>query len=132
MPLEQKTGEHPLVATSPDSTNGRDGTTLLTIKTAFANATVSGNTLVVAAVSARKIRVLGYSLNNGGGAVIRVNFQSQTTPISSTKSLAAEGGGSNVYAYQGFCFETAVGEALNLNLSALGTVGADITYVEVS
>ena len=115
-----------------DTTSVGDGGVPLTVKTAFLNATDIGNTQVVAAVSGKKIRVLDYVLSNGGGSSINVNFQSATTAISSTKTLAATGGGMSVGAPAGFYFETAVGEALNLNLSAAGTVGLDITYVEVS
>ena len=99
-------------------------------KTAFVNATASGNTEVVAAVARRKIRVVGYTLNNGGAAVA-VNFQAGTTAISSTKTLAATGGGMVVRLGQGFVFETTEGEALNINLAAAGTVGVDVIYMEV-
>ena len=85
----------------------------------------------MAAVSGKKIRVIGYVLSNGGGATINVKFQSATTDKSSTKMLAASGGGMSVGAPAGFYFETVAGEALNLNLDAVGTVGLDVTYAEV-
>jgi hypothetical protein len=106
------------------------GESSLDYKTAFLNATASGNTEVVAAVARRKIRVCGYTLSNGGGAAIAVNFQSGTTAISSTKTLAATGGGMVVRLGQGFVFETSEGVALNINLDASGTVGVDIIYLE--
>ena len=131
MPLEEKTGQRILVAAGLDSTSGRDGTTLLAIKTAFLNATDIGDSQIVALVTVKKIRVLGYTLSNGGASVATVHFRSGTTPICSNKDLAADGGGMVVQAHQGFLFETTVGAALNINLLAAGTVGVDITYVEV-
>ena len=131
MPLEEKTGQRILVAAGLDSTNGRDGTTPLAIKTAFLNATDSGDSQIVALVTVKKIRALGYTLSNGGAAVISVHFRSGTTPICSTKDLAADGGGMVVQALQGFLFETVAGAALNINLNAAGTVGVDVVYVEV-
>lgn len=130
MTMEEKTGARGQTVNLQDSSYGRDGPNVVEYKAAFANATVSGNTAVVAAVAGKKIRVLGYSLNNGGAFVITVNFQSGTTAISSNKDLAADGGGSNLQAAQGFLFETAVGQALNINLDAAGTVGVDVNYVE--
>ena len=103
----------------------------LNYKTAFANATNSGDTKVVQEVVSKKLRVLGYTLNNGGAAVVTVHFRSGTSAICSNKDLAADGGGMVVQVEQGFCFETQVGEALNINLAAPGTVGVDATYVEV-
>ena len=131
MPLEEKTGQQFLVAAGLDSTSGRDGTTLLAIKTAFLNATDIGDTEIVAAVAGRKIRVLGWSLNNGGASVATVHFRSGATAICSTKDLAADGGGMVGALVQGFWFETVAGAALNINLLAAGTVGVDVVYVEV-
>ena len=103
----------------------------LNYKTGFANATNIGDTQVVEGVVSKKLRVLGYTLNNGGAAVVTVHFRSGTSAICSNKDLAADGGGMVVQVEQGFCFETQVGEALNINLAAPGTVGVDATYVEV-
>lgn len=100
-------------------------------KTKFINATLAGDTQVVERVEDRKIRVLAFSLNNGGGAVSTVHFRSVARPISSDKALAANGGAMVAPEPQGFWFETAMGEGLNINLAAAGTVGVDVTYVEV-
>jgi hypothetical protein len=96
------------------------------------DATSSGNTQLVAAVTDRRIRVTSVLATNGGGSTISINFQSSTTEITATHMLAANGGG---YARDmrpdGYLFQTAVGEALNLNLDANGTVGCDVSYKEV-
>ena len=103
-------------------------------QTADVDATSSGNTGVVGAVTVpsneqKRIRVTSVLATNGGGSTISINFQSGTTEITATHMLAANGGG---YARDarpdGFLFQTAVGEALNVNLSGAGTVGVDVTY----
>lgn len=100
-------------------------------KTALLNATASGNTEVVAAVVGKKIRVINYIYTNKQTSVIDVKFQSATTDISALQEAAVSGGGNTRQCTQGFCFETASGEALNVNLSAGGAVGVDVGYVEV-
>ena len=101
-------------------------------QTADVDATSSGNTQVVAAVTGRRIRVTSVLATNGGSSTVSINFQSSTTEITATHMLAVNGGG---YARDarpdGFLFQTAVGEALNINLDANGTVGCDVTYKEV-
>jgi hypothetical protein len=100
-------------------------------KTDFVNATLAGDTEVVESVDGKRIRTFGYALNNGGSSVATVHFRSGTRPISSDKDLAADGGGMVTPVAQGFWFETAVGEALNINLLAAGAVGVDVTYSEI-
>jgi len=100
------------------------------LKTWYKDVTDAGETEVVERVNGKKIRVVGYTLNNGGSAVA-VHFRSNSRPISSTKTLAANGGGMVVQVSQAFQFETAGGEALKLNLSVAGTVAVDVTYIEV-
>jgi hypothetical protein len=101
-----------------------------TVNFKFVNATEEGDTELVERIPDKKIQAVGFNLNNRGGAAIGVHFRSGSRPISSTKMLAANGGGMVVARAQGFHFETAIGEALNLNLNAAGTVGADVTYIE--
>ena len=100
------------------------------IKQAFANATASGNTQVVAAVSGRKIRVLWVLVGNSGTAVVDVNFQSSTSAITATQPLAVDGGFMANCQPSWFC-ETVAGEALNVNLSAAGAVAVTLGYIEV-
>ncbi len=98
-------------------------------KSTFKDATTSGNTQVVAAVANRKIRVISGVVGPVGTA-INVKFQSSTTDISSTANCALNGGWAN-NASPGFLFETAEGEALNVNLSGNANVPVSIVYIEV-
>ena len=98
--------------------------------TALVNATASGNTQVVAAVTGERIRVVGLIVSNRGTADVSINFQSATTAVSATWMLAANGGGIAVTTAQGWLFQTSVTEALNINLSATGTVGCSVIYSE--
>lgn len=95
------------------------------------NATGSGNTELVAAVSGSIIRVIGGLVTNAASSVIRVKFQSATNDIigSRAHTLAANGGGWARDAQSGaWLFQTVVGEALNINLSGVSDVDVDITY----
>ena len=89
----------------------------------------SGANEIVAAVTGKRIRVLGYTLTFSGS--VNAKFQSASTdktgllygaaaanvcaPITDTPDL--------------FWFETAIGEALNLNLSGATAVGGHLTYI---
>ena len=100
-------------------------------KQAFVNATASGNTQVVAGVASKKVRVVFCYMSNGGASTINVNLQSASAAVTATKQLAASGGGFIAQPAQGFFCETVAGEALNVNLSGVGTVGVTVSYVEV-
>lgn len=100
-------------------------------RTALVNATASGNTEVVAAVTGKKIRVINYLVTNDDASKVRVHFQSATTAISATQTCAPTGGGHTRQCTQGWAFETVAGEALNLNLSGAALVGGDIGYVTI-
>lgn len=116
------------VAGSDETGTIYSGTTALTPKFAKIVASASGNTSVVALVSGKKIRVLRASFVANGS--VNVKFQSNTTDVTGLWYMTqfASGGG-------GYCpvglFETASGEALNINLSASVAVQGIITYVEV-
>lgn len=120
-----------VVAALQDLDYGIAGAERVTYKTALLNATASGNTELVAAVTGRRIRVVGLLVTNEGAAVIAFKLQSATTDITATHDLAADGGGFNIHRLPAFYCQTAVGAALNANLGATGTVGVDVTYVEV-
>ena len=101
-----------------------------TIKQAFVNATAAGNTQVIAAVTGKKLRVLWVLVGNSGSAVVDVNFQSSASAITATQPLAVDGGFMANCQPSWFC-ETVAGEALNVNLSALGAVAVTLGYIEV-
>lgn len=94
----------------------------------FANV-AAGTTELVAAVAAKKIRVLSYSLSGVTAGVSTSIFKSATNAISHTISLAANGNSSE--ADNNGLFETAAGEALNLTV-ATNTVGVRLTYILVN
>ena len=88
------------------------------------NATASGDTQVVAAVSGRSIVVVAYAVV--ASATVNIRFRSGTTDI--TGSMRVVEGGGIAHAYDGGLFQTAVGQALNINLSANATVGGYVVY----
>ena len=98
------------------------------IKFAFINATGSGNTALVAAVTGAKIRVVGLSLVTLVANTVK--FQSATTDKSAGLPLAANGGLVLPLNEHGW-LETTRGEALNFNQSAATTTGVNVAYVEV-
>jgi hypothetical protein len=91
------------------------------------NATNSGNTQVVGAVSGKRIRVIAFAVV--ASATVNIKFQSGTSDI--TGSMRVVEGGGIAHAYDGGLFQTAVGQALNINLSANATVGGYVVYREV-
>ena len=98
-----------------------------TVQYATINATTSGNTQVVGAVSGKRIRVIAYAVI--ANATVSIKFQSGTTDI--TGSMRVVEGGGIAHAYDGGLFQTAVGQALNINLSSNATVGGYVVYREV-
>ena len=102
------------------------------VQQADIDATASGNTQVVAAVSGKKIRVVSVLVTNKASAKRTVKFQSSTTNITASHMVAADGGGYSRDALPGgWLFETSAGEALNINLDAGGNIGCDVSYQEV-
>lgn len=105
-----------------------DGTTALTPKFAKIDASSSGDNAIVAAVSGKKIRVLRWGLT--AADEVTVKWRSATTDKTGPRLLAKYASAGGAYCPTGI-FETAAGDALNLNLSAAKTVGGELTYVEV-
>ena len=102
-------------------------------KKADVDATASGNTQVVAAVTGKRIRVVGVIVTNKNGSLATVKFQTATTDITAAHGLAASGGGyTRNKAWPEWVMQTAVGEALNINLAGNGAVGCDVEYWEVA
>jgi len=105
----------------------RSGTAGNAIFGAF-NASASGDTTLVAAVAGKKIRVLALTVIST--AANSVHFRSLATPITATFPLAANGGVVLPVNELGW-FETAVGEALVVNMSTITAAGMQIVYVMV-
>ena len=102
-------------------------------KTESVNATGSGNTELVAAVSGSKIRVIGLVVTNRDSSTVNVKFQSAANDMvgSTAHMLAADGGGWALTAQPGaHLFETTAGEALNINLGGISDVAVDVSYYE--
>lgn len=98
------------------------------VKYASIAASSSGANSIVAAVASKKIRVLNYVIV--ANAAVNAKWQSASTDKTGLSYLAANGGVSSGYAPSGH-FETAVNEALNLNLSGAVAVGGHLSYIEV-
>jgi hypothetical protein len=99
------------------------------IKRASVEATASGSTQVAAAVPGQKLRVVG-AIVGPVSAAVATKFQSAATDITPAAQNAANGGWQCNF-WPGYLCETAVGEALNVNLSANATVPVMVTYIEV-
>ena len=96
---------------------------------AFTNATASGNTQVVAAQAGLRIRVVSYGVAVIGA--VNVKFQSATTDISATFPLGAKGTLVMPFSETGW-FQTNVGAALNINLSAATTTGCQVVWIQAT
>jgi len=94
-----------------------------------ANPSASGDNSLVAAVANVSYRVLGVAVVTTGANSVK--FRSNTTDISATFPLAANGGIVLPFSEHGH-FETAVGEALQVNLSAATATGVQIQYTRIN
>lgn len=101
-----------------------------TIKFATISASSSGDNLIVASVSAKKIKVLSATLVSSG--TVSVKWRSGTTDISGAMPLVANSGFVLPASSpgQGHYLETAVTTALNINLSGAVQVSGHISYYE--
>lgn len=114
--------------------DGSGSSIMREVKTEDVNATGSGNTELVAAVSGAKIRVLGITVTNRASSTVSVKFQSAANNItgSGPHLLAVDGGGyARDVQTSAFLWETNAGEALNVNLSGASDVVVDVTYIEI-
>lgn len=99
-----------------------------TVISTFVNASSLGATAVVTAQTGRSIRVVSAAIVTT--LANSVKFQSDTTDITALWPLGANGGIVLPYNDHGWC-ETAVGEALNVNLSVATATGVHIEYIVV-
>jgi len=98
------------------------------VKWAEINATTLGDTPVVAAVTGKKIRVL--VIDFACSAAVNVAWKSGSAVVRQAQAFAQNGGIAH-NALPGWFVETAAGEALVINLSAIANVYGAISYVEV-
>jgi hypothetical protein len=106
------------------------GGAVVTPKFATIAASASGNNTIVAAVSAKKIRVLAVQLTANGAVNPKWQSGAGGTDLTGLAYLVANTGYVLPYNPAGW-FETASNTLLNLNLSAAIAVGGSITYIEV-
>lgn len=109
----------------------QNGTTALTPKYAKISASSSGNNTVVAAVTSKKIRVLGWNLVGNGAVNAKWQDGAGGTDLTGLYYVAAAGGGISVPFNPVGWFETSSNTLLNLNLSGAVAVGGSLCYVEV-
>jgi len=93
-----------------------------------ANPATSGNTTLVAGSTGAKYRVLQVAIVTTLSNAVK--FQSNTTDISATFPLGANGGIVLPFNEHGW-FETNAGEALNVNLGSSTATGVQIQYVRM-
>ena len=105
------------------------GTSALTPKFASISASTTGDNLLVAVVTGRKIRVLKYTIV--ASASTAAKFRSSLgTDLTGAMPLGANSGIGGAFCPVGL-FESVAGEGLVLNLSAAVSVSGHLTYVEV-
>jgi hypothetical protein len=95
----------------------------------FASISLAASGEVVAAVTGKKIRVLGYVLAAAGA--VSVNWENGTTDISGVTSLITGTPVSYAGGWDAPAVETSAGAALNLTLSGAVQVSGHVTYIEV-
>jgi hypothetical protein len=106
-----------------------NGTTALTPKFASISASNSGDTILVASVPGKKLRVLKYTVVSAGA--VGLKFRSSSgVDLTGAMPLAANSGVGGAWCPAGL-FETVAGDALVLNLSASASVAGHLTYIEV-
>ncbi len=102
----------------------------LTVQYAVIAASSSGINEIVAAVTGFRIRVLAYNYVVNAG--VNVAWRSgATTAIGGLGYWDAQGKGKVAPHNKHGWFQTAAGEALNLNLSGAVAVGGELTYILV-
>lgn len=116
-------------ATKPTHTP-YSGASPIEVKYAAVAVASSGDNTIVAAVSGKKIRVISYMLNAAAAVDAKWKSGASTDKTGLLYMAAAGYGAIGDYNPSGW-FETAVGQALVLNLSAAVAVGGHISYVEV-
>jgi len=116
------------VSAGVDGSTVYNGTAALEPRFVKISAANSGNNAVVAAVADHRIRVLRWGLTAGGD--VNAKWRSGSTDLTGARSLTRYASAGGAYCPIGV-FQTAKGEALNLNLDAAVAVGGELTYVLV-
>lgn len=120
------------ISVAPDTSVlavGASGSTLTPKFRALSASTLGTNT-VVATVSAKKIRVVQWIATTKAAVDFKWQSHGGTDLTGLFYGSGAGGGAGGAYNPLGH-FETAAGEALDINLSVATTVGGSLVYVEV-
>ena len=104
-------------------------TELFLARWAAIDASSAGDNTIIAAVPGKKIRVIGIKFSCA--ADVGLKWQSHTTDLGPVESYATDGGMSDYWGPHGCFFETAVGEALILDLDGAVQVSGWISYLLV-
>ena len=117
------------VAAGAQIASAFNGATAVTPQYAAIGASSAGATTVVAGVAGKRVYILRWSLSANGA--VNINWQSHTTTGTATglhylTQFASCGG---AYCPLGI-FATAVGEGLDINLSAAVAVGGELTFAQ--
>lgn len=118
------------VQASLESNQMTAGGTVVTPKFAIIDAATSGDNTLVAAVTAKKIRVLAAFLVSAGTVNTRFESGAGGTALTGQMNLVANTGFVLPFNPAGW-FETASNTLLNLELSAAISVDGCLTYIEV-
>ena len=102
---------------------------LFMLKRAVIDFNTSGDHTVVAAVTAKKIRVLGIKFSVASD--VSTTWKSASTALSPAETWKAGGGMSDYWGPHGVLCETNPGEALVLNLSGNVQISGWINYLEI-
>jgi hypothetical protein len=113
-----------------DVSTMHSGATQLTPKFVIIDAATSGDNTILAAVSAKKIRVLAAFLVSAGTVNVRFESGAGGTALTGQMNLVANTGFVLPFNPVGW-FETASNTLLNLELSAAISVDGSLVYVEV-
>ena len=115
----------------PSGSYALSATTLAAPKFVKIDAASSGDNTVVAAVTAKKIRVLAGFFTMTGTAVT-IRFESAASGTALTGQMTPSQGQTVVLPFNPLgWFETVAGELLNLELGGAQSVDGALTYVEV-
>lgn len=95
------------------------------VKNTFVTVTSLGSNEVIAAITGKRIRVVGLAVITTLANAIK--FMSAATGISATLPLGANGGVVLPFNEHGW-FQTAEGEALNINLGTATSTGVQVVY----
>lgn len=118
------------VQASAESNQMTAGGTVVTPKFAIVDGATSGDNTLVAAVTAKKIRVLALFLVAAGTVNVRFESGAGGTALTGQMNLIANTGFALPYNPIGW-FETASNTLLNMELSAAVSCDGCLTYIEV-